>query len=121
MATGQNEIIRNGDIVSVQLNYSDSANGEDGFAIVISADVLNDHLQTVIVCPLIDAGQVKQSRIGATIIPKEVIGLEQDNIVFSLQIKTIAKSQIVKRISSIPNIYMSQIKESLQAVLDIHQ
>ena len=90
------------------------------FAVIISADVLNDHLQTVLVCPLVEAPQMKESRMGATLIPKEVIGMERDVVVFSLQIKTIGKNQIVKRISSVPPNYLGQIKESLLAVLDIH-
>ena len=123
MATGRSEVIRNGDIVSVQLkDPSPDPRRPKGqqFAVIISADVLNDHLQTVLVCPLVEAPQMKKSRVGATLIPKEVIGMERDIVVFSLQIKTIAKNQIVKRISSVPPNYLGQIKESLLAVLDIH-
>ncbi len=117
MATGRSEIIRNGDIVSVQIKESSL---DPAFAVIISADVLNDHLPTVLVCPLVEAPQMKESRIGATLIPKEVIGMERDVVVFTLQIKTIGKNQIVKRISSVPPNYLGQIKESLLAVLDIH-
>ena len=123
MATGRSEIIRNGDIVSLQLNDPSpdpSSKKVQQFAVIISADVLNDHLHTVLVCPLVEAPQMKESRIGATLIPKEVVGMERDVVVFSLQIKTIGKNQIVKRISSVPPNYLGQIKESLLAVLDIH-
>ena len=110
-----------GDIVLVQLSQDEQAklNGSSRYAVVISADIINENLQTVIVCPLIEAKQVVKSRIGATFVPKSVIGMDINSLVFSLQIKTISKERIVKRVSSLPTDYMVQIKESLQAVLDI--
>ena len=88
-------------------------------AVVISTDIINENLQTVIVCPLIEAKQVAKSRVGATLIPKEVIGMDENCLAFSLQIKTVAKERILKRISSLPLDYMQQIKESIQAVLEL--
>ncbi len=112
---------KSGDVVRVKL-HKDSDSGTNGahrYAVIISADIVNDNLQTVIVCPLIEAQRVTESRIGATFVPGDVIGMENDSLVFTLQIKTISKDRIVKRVSSLPATYLSEIKESLQAVLDI--
>ncbi|MFQ5863896.1 MAG: type II toxin-antitoxin system PemK/MazF family toxin [bacterium] len=88
-------------------------------ALIVSADAINEHLQTLIVCPLIEAKQVTQSRTGATFIPREVAGLKEHNLVLSLHIKTIPEKRILKRISSLPSSYLLQVKESIQAVLDL--
>ena len=114
---------RTGDVILVGLEGGDSASKRTKLprlALVISSDVVNQNLQTVIVCPVAEARKVAESRMGATLIPKGVIGLDHDVVVFSLQIRTIPKSQIVKRISSLPPPYLSQIRESLQAVLAIN-
>jgi mRNA-degrading endonuclease toxin of MazEF toxin-antitoxin module len=106
-----------GDIVSVRLD--ETGGGEARYALVISADILNDNLSTVIVCPLIEAKGVAQSRAGATFIPVNEIGLDFDSLVLSLQIKTINKERIIRRISSLPAHYEDEIRESLQAVLSL--
>lgn len=110
-----------GDIVSVKLEAFPNTQEDvlTRYALIISADIINENLQTVIVCPLIEAKKLSKSRIGATYLPKEEIGLETDCLVFSLQIKTISKDRIVKRVGALPESYKIQIKESLQAVLDI--
>ena len=110
---------KHGDIVLINLGSAEeSERGQPRYAVVISADVINEHLQTVIVCPLIESKQVFKSRIGATLIPKEAIGMEENCLVFSLQIKTIAKARILRKVSSLPTDYLLQIKESVQAVLN---
>lgn len=112
---------KHGDIVLIRLNGTSATDGNEStrHAVIISADIINENLQTVIVCPLIEAKQVSQSRIGATFVPKADIGLDRDGLVFSLQIKTVSKDRIVKRVSSLPLSYMEKIKESLQAVLEL--
>lgn len=116
-------LLKYGDIVSVGLSQRSATEptGQSGFAVIISADIINENLQTVIVCPLIAAKNVSESRIGATFIPGEAIGLDSDSVVLSLQIKTISKDKIIKRVSSLPSSYVCKIKESLQAVLDIEE
>ncbi|MFQ5602584.1 MAG: type II toxin-antitoxin system PemK/MazF family toxin [bacterium] len=112
-----------GDIVTVRVNNHSETNQKGGTrnAVIVSADVINDILQTVIVCPIIASKGVSDTRIGATFIPKNVGGLERDGLAFSLQIKTIHKDRIVQRIGSLPMEYLYQIKESLQAVLDLDE
>ena len=109
-----------GDIVSIKLGDNEGPPQEPiAYAVIISADVINKNLQTVIVCPLIEANRVSESRIGATFIPKGETELDLNSIVLSLQIKTISKNKIQKRISVLPTNYIHQVKESIQTVLDI--
>ncbi|MFQ5677695.1 MAG: type II toxin-antitoxin system PemK/MazF family toxin [bacterium] len=110
-----------GDIVAINSDVSDAdLNGLTQHGVVISAEVINKTLHSVIVCPLIEAETVSQSRIGATFIPKMDTGLKFDAVALSLQIKTIPKERIQKKIGGLPSNYVNQIKESLQAVLDIY-
>lgn len=106
-----------GDIVAVRVD--ETGVGDVRYALIISSDILNDHLPTAIVCPLIDAKDVSESRAGATFIPENEIGLEFNTLVLSLQIKTINQGRIVRRVSSLPAHYEAEIKESLQAVLNL--
>ena len=94
-----------GDIVLVQLNKDVEVKQEATVrpALVISADTINDNLQTVIICPLIEAKNVSQSRIGATFVPKEIGGLHENSLILSFQIKTISKERVLKRLSSLPS------------------
>ena len=109
-----------GDIVSVKLKDNEVEEKKSiGYAVIISAEVINKNLQTVIVCPLIEAKNVSESRIGATFVPKRETDLDLNCVILSLQIKTISKKRIQKRISVLPTNYIRQIKESLQTVLDI--
>jgi mRNA interferase MazF len=110
---------KHGDVVMINLGGEEnSEGGQPHYAVIISGDVINEHLQTVIVCPLIESKQVSKSRIGATLIPKEAIGMEENCLAFSLQIKTITKERILRKVSSLPTDYLLQLRESIQAVLN---
>lgn len=109
-----------GDVVALE-HKDNGANSSKPirYAVIISGDIINKNLETVIVCPLIESETVSESRIGATFIPREVTGLEVNRVVFSPQIKTVSKNQIQRTVSALPPVYIHQIKESLKVVLDI--
>ncbi|MFQ5651589.1 MAG: type II toxin-antitoxin system PemK/MazF family toxin [bacterium] len=111
--------IKYGDIVTVSIgpNSAIESGATVCYAVIISDDIVNEHLKSVIVCPVIEAKQLLESRIGATFIPKEKSGMVFDGVVLSLQIKTISKDKILERVGSIPAPYTRQLKESLKAVL----
>ncbi|MFQ5708949.1 MAG: type II toxin-antitoxin system PemK/MazF family toxin [bacterium] len=112
---------KHGDIVLVHLGprSSSAANGMTQPALIISSETVNANLQTIIVCPIIDAKNVAQSRMGATLIPKEMLGCETNRLVLSFHIMTVSKDRVLKRLGSLPPNYLHQIKESLQAVLSL--
>lgn len=113
--------VKCGDIVSVRLdsNNDDVATHTLGYGVVVSADIINENLKMVLACPLLEAKGVSSSRIGATFLPKGKTGLDSNFLALSLQVRTIPKERITKRISALPGGYLSQIKESLKAVLDL--
>ena len=114
-------VCKYGDIIAVSVaggTYDEQADFIR-YAVVVSADIINENLPTAIVCPLIKAGRVKQSRIGATYLPKEETNLDHDYLVLSLQVKTIYKDHIIRRVGTLPVQYLLQLKESLQAVLEL--
>jgi mRNA-degrading endonuclease toxin of MazEF toxin-antitoxin module len=114
-------VCKYGDIIAVNLSgglFADHSRFVR-YAVVVSADIINENLPTVIVCPLVEADEVRESRIGATYIPKQDTGLELDCLVLSLQVKTVSREHIVKRIGTLPANYQAQLKESLQAVLEL--
>ena len=110
---------KQGDIVTIRLGGPGNEPEAVRKAVIVSADVINENLQTVIVCPLIAAKEIKTSRIGATFLPKEETGLDLNSLILSLQIRTVAKETIVQKIGSLPHEYHAQVKESLQAVLEL--
>lgn len=111
---------KHGDIVLVHFeNQADPDSLATHPALVVSSDTVNDNLQTVIVCPIIDAQNVSESRVGATFIPKEIADFGENQLALSFHIKTISRERISKRLAALPSEYMQQIRESLQAVLNL--
>lgn len=88
-------------------------------AVIISADILNATLESVMVCPLVEAKYISHSKIGATFVPKDVIGLEDDSLVLSLQILTVFQGQISKRLGSLPDMLMKAVQTSLKSALNL--
>jgi mRNA-degrading endonuclease toxin of MazEF toxin-antitoxin module len=74
---------------------------------------------SIIVCPLIEIGEISESRVGAAYVPGELIGMSRDSLVLCLHILTLDQDQIVKRIGSLPSSLMSNVEESLRFVLDL--
>ena len=105
-----------GDLVLIDTN-PDAAKKQ--IAIVVSANVVNEYLHSVIICPLIHMPHFQQSRIGATFLPKEISCLEQDAMINYIAMTSISKEQIIKRIGTLPAVLLPKIKESLSAIFDI--
>jgi mRNA-degrading endonuclease toxin of MazEF toxin-antitoxin module len=92
---------------------------EKRIAVVVSANVVNEYLHAVIVCPLIQTPHFQQSRIGATFVPKEISGLEGHTTINYFEIASVPKERIARRIGALPNIFLPEIRESLKAIFDI--
>lgn len=116
----QNELSY-GDVVLVNQHQPDDLENGDKMlpAVIISANILNATLDSVMVCPLVEAKYISQSKIGATFVPKDVIGLEEDSLVLSLQILTVFQGQIFKRLGSLPDVLMKSVQTSLKSALNL--
>ncbi|MFQ5628154.1 MAG: type II toxin-antitoxin system PemK/MazF family toxin [bacterium] len=111
-----------GDLIAVDTLLSSkqlSNTSEKRIAIVVSANVVNEYAQAVIVCPLIHTPRFQHSRIGATFVPREISGLAEHTTVNYFEITTIAKDTIGKRIGALPHVFLNEIKDSLKAIFDI--
>lgn len=112
---------KHGDIVLVDLEKEAGSQSSDLLApaLVVSSDTVNEHLPTVIVCPILEAKNVWESRVGATLLPKEVSEFNENALIVSLHLKSISKRRIGRRVGVLPPEYMKQVRESLQAVLNL--
>lgn len=110
-----------GDVILVNLS-NDTSNPKSEMispAVVVSSDTLNANLDTLIVCPVIDANGISESRIGATLVPEDVIGLGKNCLVLSFQIRSIIKNRIIRRVGSLPDAYLKQVQEGVSAALEL--
>lgn len=105
-----------GDLILVDTPESVS---EKQIATVVSANVVNEYLHSVIICPLIRTPHFQQSRIGATFVPREISGLEEHTTINYFEIASVPKEHIVKRLGALPNVFLPEIRESLKAIFDI--
>ncbi|KAA3610991.1 MAG: type II toxin-antitoxin system PemK/MazF family toxin [Calditrichaeota bacterium] len=111
-----------GDVILVGLNSDVSPKAANPIvrpAVVVSSDTLNSNLNTIIVCPIIEANGVSESRIGATFVHSDIMGLGKNCIVLSFQIRSIDKNRVTRRVGSLPEIYLKQVQEGLIAALEI--
>ncbi|MCA9733007.1 MAG: type II toxin-antitoxin system PemK/MazF family toxin [Deferribacteres bacterium] len=111
-----------GDVVLVDLSNG-TPNSTSQFvspAVVISSDTLNANLDTLIVCPIVDANGISESRIGATFLPQDVTGLGKNSIILSFQIRSIDRNRIIRRVGSLPALYMEQVQDGVSAALELH-
>lgn len=110
-----------GDIVVFQLGGLNSQGQTQPplRAVVLSSASANVHLETLIVCPLVEAGTISKSRLGATFVPAQVAGSTHDALALTLQIHTLSKRHIVKRLGSLSKTLTSHIDKSLVLILGL--
>ena len=113
--------IKRGDVLLVNLEptIGSEQRGRSRPCLVVSPDALNQIFRGIIVCPLTDARHIKQSELGLIFIPAGEGGLEKDSLVIAFQVRMIDKRRIIHRLGVIHESFMSEVNESLQAVLDL--
>jgi mRNA interferase MazF len=84
--------------------------------VIISGHSMNTALQIIIVCPLTSV--IKNIK-GCVIIEKNSINnLKKDSEVLVLQIRTISKHRLIKKLGSITNSQLELIKEGVNLYLN---
>jgi mRNA-degrading endonuclease toxin of MazEF toxin-antitoxin module len=114
---------KQGDVVLVR-QTSDPDSSQDGgghLALIVSSDIANNNMETLIVCHLVELNVIAESRVGAPVIPGELLGQSQDSLVLCLQILTIFKDRITERLTSMPVSIMADVQESLAFILDLNE
>ena len=113
--------IKRGDVLLVNLEptIGSEQRGKSRPCLVVSPKELNDVFRGIIVCPVTDARHLKQSELGLTLLPAGEGGLEKDSLVVAFQMRMIDKRRVIRKLGSVANSFLSEVNESLRAVLDL--
>lgn len=84
-------------------------------AVIISGNMLNKHLQVVIVCPL--TSKIKNYKGNLIINPNEVNGLVEKSEVMTFHVRSVSKTRLDKKLGSIPISDIDIIKKTLNDIL----
>ena len=110
------ELIKQYDIWLANLNpASGSIPGKVRPVVIIQSDLLNNQLESTIVCP-ITSNVIQEAKILRVHIPKGQLDTESDILVD--QIRTIDNGKLIQKISSLNYDQIKRIKKSLEIVLD---
>lgn len=108
--------IKQGEIYEV---YLDPVKGSEQAgrrpAVVISGNLANDNLNTVIICPL--TSKLKNYHGNLILKAGYPYGLPKKSEVMTIHIRSIAKERLQKRLGTINPKELSQIKETLVKIL----
>lgn len=85
--------------------------------LIISGDIFNNQLRTVIVIPI--STQVLPLGPEKILIKKGVSGLEEDSAVLAVDIRSIDKDRLVKKMGKISKKKLQEVEEALKLVLGI--
>ena len=83
--------------------------------VVISGNLMNEHLNTVICCPL--TSKIKNYHGNVVLEPDPQNKLKASSEILTSQIRTIAKERLVKRIGVISNEQVLKVKNTLNDLL----
>ncbi len=110
------ELIKQYDIWLANLNpASGSIPGKVRPVLIIQSDLLNNQLESTIVCP-ITSNVIQEAKILRVHIPKGQLDTESDILVD--QIRTIDNGKLIQKISRLNYDQIKRIKKSLEIVLD---
>ena len=110
------ELIKQYDIWLANLNpASGSIPGKVRPVVIIQSDLLNNQLESTIVCP-ITSNVIQVAKILRVHIPEGQLDTESDILVD--QIRTIENGKLIQKISRLNYDQIKRIKKSLEIVLD---
>ena len=109
--------IRRGDIILVNLKpVKGSEQGGIRPCLIIQNDKGNKYSPLTIIAPLTSKGFTKEFPTNV-LVSKEDSGLDKDSTILLNQIKTIDKSRIMKKISSLNPFFMNQVDMAIKISL----
>ncbi|NJY63396.1 type II toxin-antitoxin system PemK/MazF family toxin [Salinimicrobium sp. CDJ15-81-2] len=108
--------MKQGEIWDVFLDpVSGSEQGGRRPCVIISGNLLNEHLQVVIICPL--TTKIKKYKGNLLLNPELENGLEKESEVLTFHVRSISKRRLDKRIGKIKYEQVKVIKETLNDIL----
>jgi mRNA interferase MazF len=90
---------------------------QNGFrpVVIVSGNLMNEYLATVICCPL--TSKVKNYKGNIVLTPNQLNKLKQPAEILTAHIRSISKERLVRKIGSIEAAELLQIKEGLNDLL----
>ena len=108
--------MKQGEIWELYLDpVSGSEQGGRRPCVIISGDLLNEHLRVVIVCPL--TSSIKNYKGNIILLPNAENGLEKKSEVLTFHIRSVSKKRFNRRIGRILKEQIESVKETLGDIL----
>lgn len=83
--------------------------------LIISGNMLNKHLDIVIVCPL--TTKIKNYKGNLVLTPTKQNGLDSTSEILTFHIRSISKNRLIKKVGKIEEEELEQIKVGLNEIL----
>ena len=83
--------------------------------LIISGNMLNKHLEIVIVCPL--TTKIKNYKGNLVLTPTKQNGLDSTSEILTFHIRSISKNRLIKKVGKIEEEELAQIKIGLNEIL----
>lgn len=83
--------------------------------VIISGNLLNSYLQVVIVCPL--TTKIKGYKGNVIVEPDSLNGISEKSEIMIFHVSSISKERLIKRIGSISDSQLKEIKQWLDDIL----
>ncbi len=108
--------MRQGEIWFANLNPTKGSE-QSGFRplVIISGNMLNEHLKVVITCPL--TTKIKDYKGNVVLQPNELNKLIQPSEILTFHIRSVSKERLVRKIGSISADELAVIKQGLDDIL----
>jgi len=108
--------LRQGEIWDLYLNpIKGSEQGGRRPAVIISGNLLNAHLQVVIVCPL--TTKIKNYKGNVILDPSEGNGLIQSSEILVFHVRSVSKERLKNKMGTITTKQLNEIKQTLDDIL----
>ncbi|MCF6359624.1 MAG: type II toxin-antitoxin system PemK/MazF family toxin [Cyclobacteriaceae bacterium] len=108
--------MRQGEIWFANLNPTKGSE-QSGFRplVIISGNMLNEHLKVVITCPL--TTKIKNYKGNVVLQPGEINKLTQSSEILTFHIRSVSKERLVRKIGNISDDELAIIKQGLDDIL----
>lgn len=108
--------MKQGEIWNLYLNpIKGSEQGGNRPALIISGNMLNAHLQVVIVCPL--TTKIKNYKGNLILKPSEINGLDNISEVLTFHVRSVSKERLVEKVGCVSKKEVDAVKATLNDIL----
>lgn len=108
--------MRQGEIWFADLNPTKGSE-QSGFRplVIISGNMLNEHLKVVITCPL--TTKIKNYKGNVVLLPNDINKLTQTSEILLFHIRSVSKERLVRKIGKISEAELETLKQGFDDIL----